>query len=347
MQERFLPTGKLDAALLGELLAGNRIDDPRVLLGPGIGRDAAVLDMGGGNCLIAKTDPITFATEKIGAYAVQVNANDVATLGARPKWFLATILLPENAATTETAGEIYADIVDACRKLEIELIGGHTEITGGLDRAIVVGQMLGEAQREELALPEKVRPGDAVLLTKGIAVEGTAILGRELAIPLAQVTELTFPRRCAAFLDKPGISVVWDARIACETGGVRAMHDPTEGGLATGLRELAVASGCGITVRRNAIPVYDETLRACEAFGLDPLGLIASGSLLIVAAPSYAGGIVKALDEAGIECAVIGEMGERGGPCRMLTGGAGERELPTFERDEIARLYAELDAKGE
>jgi len=147
MQEGFLPTGKLDADLLAELLAGNRVRDPRVLLGPGVGRDAAVLDMGGGNCLVAKTDPITFATEKIGAYAVQVNANDVATLGARPRWFLATILLPENAATAETAEEIYADIVEACHKLEIELIGGHTEITGGLDRPIVVGQMLGEARR--------------------------------------------------------------------------------------------------------------------------------------------------------------------------------------------------------
>jgi len=192
-----------------------------------------------------------------------------------------------------------------------------------------------------------VRPGDAVLLTKRIAVEGTAILGRELAMPLAQATELAFPRRCAAFLEDPGIGVVWDARIACETGGVHAMHDPTEGGLATGLRELAVASGCGISVRRNAIPIYDETLRACEAFRLDPLGLIASGSLLIVAARSAGGQIATALEKAGIECAVIGEMGERGEPCRMLTSGAGERKLPTFERDEIARLYAELDARGE
>ena len=342
MPERVFPTGKLDPALLGELLDSNRIQDPRVLMGPGIGRDVAVIDMGGDRCLVAKTDPITFAAERIGWYAVQVNANDIATSGARPKWFLATLLLPEHATTQETVEEIYADIVDACRSLEIELVGGHTEITCGLDRPIVVGQMLGEVSRRDLVRPDGARPGDTVLLTKRIAVEGTSILGSEFAVPLAEATEVGFPRTCAAFLHEPGISVMWDAVLACEAGGVRAMHDPTEGGLATGLRELADASGCGIRVRQADIPVYEETRRACDAFGLDPLGLIASGSLLIVAEPAYAEGTIVRLREAGIECRAIGEMLGRGAASLLATSD-GDADLPAFERDEIARLYSEMD----
>jgi len=334
--ERFRP-GKLDPSFLAALLARNRIGDPRVLLGPGVGRDAAVLDMGGGRCLVAKTDPITFATAEIGWYAVQVNANDVAAAGARPRWFLASVLLPDTGTTRELVETIHDDILRACRELEIELVGGHTEITAGLDRPIVVGQMLGEADRDRLVTPSGARPGDAVLLTKRIAVEGTAILGHEFGDRLG---DADFAARCRAFLHKPGISVVRDAAAACAAGGVHAMHDPTEGGVATGLRELAEASGLGIRVRREAIPVYPETQRACEALGLNPLGLIASGSLLVVADPSRAGALIAALSHQGIECAQVGEMTAEKGNCRMILSEK-EIHLPAFPRDEIASLYRE------
>ena len=340
MAERAFPAGKLDASFLAELLESNRIADPRVLVGPGVGRDVAVIDMGHGNCLVAKTDPVTFATEQIGWYAVQVNANDIATSGARPRWFLATLLLPEGQTTRELVEEIYADIVEACRGLEIELIGGHTEITCALERPVVVGQMLGEVSRDALIRAEDAQPGDVVLLTKRVAVEGTAILGSEFAMTLAAATEIAFPRTCSAFLHEPGISVVHDALMACEAGGVHAMHDPTEGGLATGLWELAQSSGCGVLVREDAIPFYPETLRACVVFDLDPLGIIASGSLLIAADPARERDICARLAEAGIECRPIGEMLGKGAPCRLITPD-GEGDLPAFERDEIARLFSE------
>lgn len=337
MPARRLAPGKLPPDLLAALLRRGVIRDARVLVGPGIGRDAAVIDFGP-TLLVAKTDPITFATDEIGWYAVQVNANDIATMGARPRWFLAAALLPERGTTTELVERIHADLVAACEALDIALVGGHTEITVGLDRPIVVGQMLGEVAREALVWPGDAQPGDALLLTKGLSVEGVALLARERRAEVARAFGEPFAARCAGFLRRPGISVVRDSRCACAAGGVRAMHDPTEGGLATALRELAEASGCGLVVREGDIPVYPETRRLCGLFGLDPMGLIASGSLLIAVDAARAEAVMAAVRGEGIDCARIGELtaAERG--CRMV-GGSGERDLPVFERDEIARVF--------
>ena len=339
MRDTEFKPGKLDAAFLQELLERNHIADPRVKIGPGVGLDVAVLDAGGKNLLVAKTDPITFATDEIGWYAVQVNANDIVTAGARPCWFLATLLLPEEGTTREMVEAIYADLQRACRELNIALVGGHTEITCGLNRPIIVGQMLGQVAPDKLVRADGARPGDEILLTKRVAVEGTAILAREFSERLEAATDGAFVSRCRNFLHDPGISVVTDALTACEiSGAVHAMHDPTEGGLATGLRELALASGCGMRVLSQAIPLYPETLRCCEVFGLDPLGLIASGSLLMAVDPSETETIVERLDDANIECAVIGKVLDKGAPLHFAMPD-GEHEFPSFERDEIARLF--------
>src|SRR5512139_1257066 len=143
------PLGKLPADMLARLLAQVRPVDPRVLVGPGIGLDAAVIDMGD-RLLVAKSDPITFATDSIGWYAVQVNANDIATTGAAPRWFLATILLPASRADEALAQEILGQIHRACTNIGVRLVGEHTEITYELDRPIVVGTMLGEVTHERL-----------------------------------------------------------------------------------------------------------------------------------------------------------------------------------------------------
>jgi len=334
--------GKLDATFLQELLAKNHITDPRVKIGPGVGLDVAVLDAGGENLLVAKTDPITFATDEIGRYAVQVNANDIATAGARPCWFLATLLLPEQETTRDMVEAIYKDLQRACRELDIALVGGHTEITCGLDRPIIVGQMLGQVAPDKLVRADGAQPGDAILLTRRVAVEGTAILAREFSARLEAATDAAFVSRCRNFLHEPGISVVKAALTACAIpGAVHAMHDPTEGGLATGLRELALASGCGMRVQSEAVPFYAETLRCCDVFGLDPLGLIASGSLLMAVDPACAKSIIEPLNAVNIECAAIGEILDKGAPLRLATPD-GERELPHFERDEIARLFLRL-----
>ncbi|UCC65859.1 MAG: hypothetical protein JSV36_22485, partial [Anaerolineae bacterium] len=225
-----MPLGKLPHEQLAHLLERYATDDPHLLVGPGLGEDATVIDLGhdfGDRLLVAKTDPITFASDEIGWYAVNVNANDVACMGATPRWFLATLLLPEGRTDDALVERIFGQIGRACAALGISLAGGHTEITYGLDRPIVVGHMLGEVARDRLVTTSGAQVGDVLLLTKGIAVEATAIIAREKAEELAGRFSAGFLARCQSFLRDPGISVVRDAQAALAAGRVHAMHDPT------------------------------------------------------------------------------------------------------------------------
>jgi hydrogenase maturation factor len=313
------------------------------VVGPGIGHDAAVIafcepEAGEkGRYLVVKADPITFASDEIGWYVVHVNANDIACMGATARWFLATLLLPQGRTDESLVDEIFDQIAQTCEQLDIALVGGHTEITHGLDRPVVAGFMLGEVDAETLVRPDRAHPGDILLLTKGIAVEGTAIIAREKGDQLDGV-DGALVARGREFLHEPGISVVQDAVVATGAGDVHAMHDPTEGGLATGLLELAQAAEVGLIVDRSAIPIFPETAVLCEALGLDPLGLIASGALLLAVAPADADRIRAALEAEGIRTACIGRVVE---PERgiVLRSGDIEGPLPSFERDEIARLF--------
>ena len=334
----YLPTGKLPPELLEDLLERCPATDPRVLLGPRVGEDAAIIDMGD-RCLVAKTDPITFATEAIGWYAVNVNANDVACCGATPRWFLATLLLPEAGTTSALVETIFEQIQRACAALNVTLCGGHTEITYGLQRPIVVGQMLGEVARDGFITTGGARAGDALILTKGIAVEGTAIIATEKRDELRTEAIRVDLQRCAAMLHDPGISVVRDASIAIEAGGVHALHDPTEGGIATGLWELAHAAQTGLVVHEDSLPVLPECRALCDHFGLDPLGLIASGGLLIAAERGRATAIVESLQRAGIHASCIGEVTPASQGCHLRASNGQLRPLPRFERDEIVRLF--------
>lgn len=328
--------GKLPHHMLERLLAKVPLD-PRVVVGPGIGIDAAVIEFGD-KLLVSKTDPITFATDLIGWYAVNINANDIAAMGAEPKWFMATILLPQTAGETQVEA-IFGQMLSACSELGVALVGGHTEITHDLDRPIVIGCMLGETDRQRLVTTRGARVGDDVLLTKGIAVEGTALLAREAADHLKEMgfTEELLAR-AAGFLFEPGISVVLDAKIATSAAHVTAMHDPTEGGLATGLMEIAAASGLGLEVSLDAIPILDETRALCTELKLDPLGLIASGSLLITCSPDETRKVLEAFADEGVRASVIGRMMPKEHGLKMLTA-SGLADLPLFPRDEIARFF--------
>jgi hydrogenase maturation factor len=333
-----LPVGKLPAETLARLFAKWVPRDERVVVGPRVGEDAAVLDMGD-RYLVASTDPITFATDEMGWYALHVNANDLAVRGAEPRWFLATLLLPEGATTETDVERLFADIGLACDRLDVSLVGGHTEITSGVSRPIVVGTMLGEVVRDRLVTTGGARVGDAVLLTKGVPIEGAAIVARECGEEARRrgVPEDVIAR-AAGFVRDPGLSVLAEARLACGVAHVHAMHDPTEGGLATACWELAQAAEVGLWIDREAIRILDEGARVCAAFGLDPLGTIASGALLLTVAPEEAGAVGEACRTAGIECAVIGRVLARGEGLTLASGGRRE-PLPVFPQDEIARLF--------
>jgi hydrogenase maturation factor len=332
-----LPVGKLEMDYLGQVLAKYTQVNERVVVGAAVGEDAAVIDFGD-RYLVAKTDPITFATEEIGWYAVNVNANDVAATGAIPKWFLATVLLPGGSTSRPLVEGIFSQLSDACRQLGVSFCGGHTEITYSLDRPIVVGQMLGEVERDKLVTTAGAQVGDDIILTKGIAIEATSIIARERAGELVSRYSADFINRCQGFLHQPGISVVREAQIATAQARVHAMHDPTEGGLAMGLRELAQAAEVGLLVYQERIEILPETSLLCADYGLDPLGIIASGSLLIILSPQDSARVMEKLEGAGIAAAVIGQVVARAEGLKLMAGG-GAKELPYFERDEIAKLF--------
>ena len=338
LANRRLKAGKLPADLLANLLGDFAPTNPRILLGPAVGEDAAFVSFGS-KTLIAKSDPITFATDRIGWYAIQVNANDIAASGGIPKWFLGTLLIPENEPAS-TAINIFAQLQEAATELGITVIGGHTEITIDLPRPIIAGTMLGEASPSETVKTSTANIGDDVILTSGIAIEGTAIIARESKSKLLSggLSNLQISQ-AAKFLDSPGISVVKAARTATSTGHVTAIHDPTEGGLAGALDEMARASKTGINIDVEQVLIYPETKAICAALGLDPWGLIASGALIITCAPNGSQEIVDSLKNNGIPANVIGNITHPDNGLTRTSRGISE-PLPVFERDEIARLYS-------
>jgi len=332
-----LAVGKLPPELLQNLLQDAPIDDPKVILGPGIGRDCAVVEAGDG-LQVYTSDPITFTIENIGWYCVQICANDIATTGATPRWFLVTYLLPEKTATPELIEKISAQVHQACRALGIVVLGGHTEITAGLDRPILVGSLVGEVSREDLVLPSGARPGDRILLTKGVPIETTAILSRDFPERLHQGMSEEEMQTARNYLHDPGIGVTKDARIACQAGTVHAMHDPTEGGVATALWEMAEACGLSLIIEPSEISVPPLSRRLCEIFGINPFTSIASGALLLVVPSHEATVISRALREEEIGCSEIGRVED--GPAGVwYSDEFGRREFPHPSRDDIAKVY--------
>ncbi len=303
-----LPTGKLSHALLSRLLRKYSRVDSQVLVGPHLGEDAAAVRLQK-DVIIAGMDPITFATDEIGWYVVHVNANDVAVMGAAPRWFLVTFLLPEGETTEERVERMFAQVAEACAEVGATLIGGHTEITYDLTRPLAIGVMLGEVEQARVIHTGGAQPGDSLVLARGVPIEGTAIIARERKEELlARGISNDLIERAANYLHEPGISVVRAALLAADTVPVHAMHDPTEGGLLTGIWEMAEASGVGVMVNLDEVPILPEGKLLCSLYGLDPLGTIASGALLIACAEGEDLPLVRALEREGIPARVIGRV---------------------------------------
>ena len=339
MSPRSFKTGKVSSDVLRRLVF-NRLGVPtdRVLSGPGVGEDAAVIDMGD-RVLVAKGDPITGAEENIGWLSVHINANDIASTGARPLWFVCIALLPEGADESMLEG-IMDDIHEACLEVGASLVGGHTETTPGLDRPILAGFMMGEAQKDTYVTTGGARPGDLIILTKGAGIEGTAVIASDLREHLKGKVDDRVVERGAAMVR--WISVVPEAMKAVEAGSPNSLHDPTEGGLINGLWEMAEAAGVGLRVDRASIPIPDETRQICGALGVDPLRLLGSGALLITAQPGEAEKIMEALTEEGIKASVIGEVTPLS-EGRLLVDEKGSHEsIEAVDQDEIYRVLDEL-----
>ncbi len=339
-----LPMGKLPVDLLRRLLARYaKVRDPRVIVGPGIGLDAAVIRLDK-RTLVAKTDPITFVSDEIGAYALLINANDLAATGATPKWFLGTVLLPSRSATSSSVERLFTQLRTTCRRLGVTLCGGHSEVTDAVTRPVVVGCLLGECAPDNIVTAAGARVGDAVLLTKGLAIEAVSILARERADEIVRRHGARFLARCRCYLTNPGLGVLREARVAITAGGVHAMHDPTEGGLSAALYELAEAAGVGLRIEAERIRILPEAARLCSDFGLDPLGAIASGALVICIDPASEKRTVKRLRRAEIPVARVGTVVSRRNGVTLIENGRA-RPFPRFAVDEVARLFAESRAR--
>ena len=339
-----LKLGKLPNRILADLLQDTNEgrDDPRLIVGPRVGEDAAHIDFGD-SVLIAKSDPITFAVNDIGRYAVNVNANDIAVAGGTPKWFLATLLMPAGSTEHEVR-HIFSQIRRAAREIGVTVAGGHTEVTPAVTQPVVCGFMLGEAPAGSNISASSAEPGDAIILTKGVAIEGTAILARDARDDLLEAgINPEVASRAAEFLLNPGISVLTDARTLVSSGAVRAMHDITEGGISTATIELATASNVDITLERAEVIVLPETAAICDALSLNPWGLISSGALLAAVDPKEAAAAVEELERTEVRASVIGSASEphdADKPSVNVVDDYGNiQPVETFERDELARYF--------
>jgi hydrogenase maturation factor len=250
-------------------------------------------------------DPITGAVERIGWLAVNVNANDIATFGVEPEFLFSCILLPENA-NRKIVETICTQMDAAAKDLGIAIVGGHCETTPGLTNPIVVGCVMGLTEKGRYVTAGRAKAGDKLILTKSAGIEGTAILASDRESELKKTVSTTVLQNAKNFYGQ--ISVVKDALTAYKTGGVHAMHDPTEGGVAGGIHEMADASGLGVKVFEDKIVVQPETAKICSYFEIDPLQLISSGALLISAEAKFAEEIIENLEQRQIQASVIGEF---------------------------------------
>lgn len=331
-----LAPGKLPNDLLERYLAEATGQDPSVLIPPGVGEDVTAVRIDGQAVLVLKTDPITFAGDAMGRYAVLVNANDIATAGAVPRWFLTTLLFPPGTSASQVR-QLMAELGRVCRRWGIALCGGHTEITDAVRRPIVCGMMIGTVKRHRMIEKRGMRRDDVVLLTKHVAVEGLSIIAREFedllvskGIPAREIDE------AKGMLEQ--ISILPEARIASRRQWATAMHDVTEGGLATALVELSFAGGHRIAVDPSAIPVPELTRKICAAVGVEPLGLIGSGSLLICCRKADVEPLCNALRAEKIAVTPIGRVR---GPGSGIEASEDGRPVswPAFSVDEITKLY--------
>ena len=288
--------------------------------------------------MVFKSEPITFVAQEIGWYAVQIAANDIATTGAKPAWMLLTALFPEGQASPERIRSSSDQVASAAQAIGVSVIGGHTEVTHGIDRPILISTMIGEIECSDLVSPNGAQPGNHIILTKSVPIEATAIISREFPEKISTILLPEQIEKAKNYTFEPGVSILKDAQIACRSGKVTAMHDPTEGGVATALWELAEACQSTLIINTDRILVTDISALICEHLGLDPLGAIASGALLIVSTADSSETIISALMAEGLFASKIGDV--RNGPAQVLhETSTGLVPLLPFARDEITKLY--------
>lgn len=302
-----------------------------VILGAGIGEDCAAVKLSPGEVFVTSVDPITGTAEDVGTLSIQITVNDLASSGAEPVGVLLSVLLPPETEEPELR-KMMQQVEDACAQIPIQVLGGHTEITTAVTRPVITVTGVGKAKEELLVSTAGARPGQDIVVSKWIGIEGTSIIAKEKEKELCKRFSQEFIDRAKA-LDR--YILVLDEAAAAVKSGVSAMHDVTEGGIFGALWEMAEASGVGLSIDLKKIPVKQETIEICEVFGLNPYMLISSGCMLMAADNGY--DLVRALEEKGIHGTVIGKATD--GNDRLIVNGEERRFLDRPKTDELYKIY--------
>jgi len=308
-----------------------RTKRPEVLVGAGVGEDCAVMQLAPDEVFVLSTDPITGTVKDVGELAVHITANDLASAGAEPVGILLTALLPESIEEADIR-KIMGEVEQVCAKLNIQVMGGHTEITRAVNQPVISVTGVGKAKADRVITTAGAKPGQDIVLTKWIGIEGTSIIAKEKEEDLRKRFPSPFVDKAKAFGE--WISVVEDGKIAAAMGA-SAMHDVTEGGIYGALWELAEASGIGLEIDLKAIPIRQETVELCELLGLNPYYLISSGSMLIAIDKGH--DLVRELEKAGIHAAVIGKATDSND--RVVLNGEDRSFLERPKTDELYKIY--------
>ena len=337
------PVGKLSIEeLKNYVLPFKGAYDPRVILGQMVGGDAAVIRLDDERKLILKADPITGAVEELGWLAVAVPSNDVAVVGGKPLWLLAVLIMP-TSMDVEDVERIMRRMDEAAKEFGVALVGGHTEFISSIDHPIVCSFIAATTSGRTLSA-SGAKPRDLIVLTKGAAIEATSILASDLKDEVEKAFGKRFLAKARRFIEK--VCVVREALEAAKIEGVTAMHDPTEGGILTALHELAEASKVGLLIHENKIFMAEETEKLCQHFGINPLGALSSGALLITVRKDSVDILLDSMRRLGVRAEVIGEVKDKSFGRKIVLKSGEMVDLPLPEREELWKLFDKITKRG-
>ncbi|PKM49529.1 MAG: hydrogenase maturation factor [Firmicutes bacterium HGW-Firmicutes-7] len=326
-----MKTGKVPETILKRAVFKQlKVKRQEILIGPSIGEDCSIGQFGPDELFALSCDPITGAVKDIGSLAVHITANDLAAAGAEPVGLMLTILLPEDFFESDLKS-IMKDVSATCEQLNLQVMGGHTEVTAAVNQPILSVTGIGKLKKDKLLTPKNVKVGQDVIMTKWAGVEGTAIIATHKEEELKLHYNSDFIEKAKAF--NQYISVVPESKIALAYG-VTIMHDATEGGIFGAVWELAASAHKGVEVFLDKIPIKQETVEICEYFELNPYKLISSGTMLMVADNGHI--LAERLISSGIQATVIGKI--TGGNDRIVIQDETRRSLEPAKSDELYKV---------
>lgn len=330
-----MKAGKLNWDDLKSIIEDNRqVMREEVKIRSGIGEDCTVVNFGSYECVLS-TDPITGAETNAGRLAVHVNCNDIASSGVEPLGILVTILAPEGTSLEDIKG-VMNEIKEETVKLNVEILGGHTEITRAVNKMIISCTVIGRGEKGRAVATSGAKEGDDIVVTKLLCLEGTSIIVNDYEDKIRDI--LTKDEIVEAKNYINSISVVKEGTIAGKLG-VNSMHDITEGGVLGALWEVAEASNLGFKVYEDKMPISTITSKICNKYSIDPLGLVSSGSMLITTRDGSE--LVKILNKEGIKASIIGKIIK--GKSVLIDSNAVEKEVFPPERDQLFVLEEKID----